>query len=232
MTVLSACQSAMLRLGGGKPSTVFSSQNQMEMEIADLATDVATDIMKSHDWRDLTVIETFTPDGVTATFPKPSDYDRMVLAEDIEDGSNWLWGYTPVDSLSDWIRITTSGFSAITPGWWIILGGQFQFSPAPSVGSPAVFPYISKNFGRTAAGGAISAFANDSDRFVLNERLLTLGIIWRYKAQKGLEYAEDMASFEKALSEEAARDKGSRVIRKGRPSAHLNTRAAWPWPLG
>lgn len=223
----------MVRLVGRKPQTVFSSTQQMEMEIADLATDVAVDIMKSHDWRDLTVVETFTPDGVTTAFPKPADFDRIVLAQDMEDGNNWLWGYTPAASLSDWIRITSSGFSAITPGWWIILGGQFQFSPAPASGSPAVFPYISNNIGRAAAGGTpIAAFTDDGDTFVLEDRLLTLGLIWRWKAQKGLEYAEDMANYEKAFSQNAARDKGSQAIRKGRPVRIPGTNPAWPWLLG
>lgn len=233
MTVLSACQSAMVRLVGRKPSTIFSSSQPMEMEIADLATDVAVDIMGSHDWRALTKFETLTGDGVQTAFDLPGDYDRIVLAQGVTDAGNWLWGYTPAESLEQWMVITSSGFTAITPGWWIILDGQMQFSPAPSSGSPAKFSYISRNIGRAANGATpISAFSNDGDAFVLDERLLTLGLIWRWKAQKGLEYAEDMATYEKAFSENAARDKGSQAIRKGRFFPYSGARVAWPWPLG
>lgn len=232
MTVLAAIQSAFVRLVGRKPTTIFSSTDQMEIEMGDLASEVAIDIMKSADWRALTKIHALAGDGTDTAFPLPSDYDRMVLGQDVEDGNNWLWGYTPVDDLSDWIRITSSGFTAITPGWWIILDGQMQFSPAPTSGEEAVFPYISNLIGRTAASTRIAAFTQDTDSFVLDERLLTLGLIWRWKAQKGLEYAEDMATYEAALSQAQARDKGSRVIRKGWGSRQLGTYPAWPWPLG
>jgi hypothetical protein len=217
---------------GRRPTTIFSSPDQMEIEIADLATEVAVDIMKTADWRALTKIHTLTGDGTETAFALPSDYDRMVQGQEVEDGNNWLWGYSSVTELSDWIRITSSGFSAITPGWWIILEGEMQFSPAPTSGADAKFPYISKNVGRTLSGDAIAAFTTDTDSFVLDERLLTLGLIWRWKAQKGLEYAEDMATYEKALSEAATRNKGSRVIRKGWPSRSPGTFPAWPWPLG
>lgn len=232
MTVLSAAQSAMVRLVGRKPTTIFGSQDQMEVEIADLVTDVAVDIMKAHDWRALTNLHTLTGDGSETEFDLPSDYDRIVLAQRVTDTSNWLWGYTAVESLDEWMTITNSGFAAITPGWWIILGGKMQFSPAPTSGAPARFAYISKNIGRSATDAAISAFTKDDDSFVLEDRLLTLGLIWRWKAQKGLEYAEDMATYETALSQNSARDKGSQAIRKGLPNHLLGTHVAWPWPLG
>lgn len=232
MSVLSAAQSAMIRLVGKKPTTLFSSTQTMEMEIADLATEVAVDIMGSHDWRALTKLHTLTGDGVETEFDLPSDYDRIVLAQGVTDTNNWLWGYTPAASLQDWMVITSSGFTAVTPGWWIILDGKMQFSPAPPSSSPAKFAYISKNIGHTASTAPIAAFTDDGDTFVLEERLLTLGLIWRWKAQKGLEYAEDLANYEKAFSEAAARDKGSQAIRKGSPTRRFGARLAWPWSLG
>lgn len=232
MTVLSAAQSAMVRMVGRKPTTIFGSQDQMEVEIADLATDVAVDIMKSHDWRALTKFETLVSDGVTAAFPLPTDFDRMVMAQNVHDGLNWMWGYTAVDDIDEWIRITTSGFIGLTPGWWIILDGQFQFSPAPTINGEAKFPYISNNIGRSATDVAISSFTKDDDSFVLEDRLLTLGLIWRWKAQKGLEYAEDMASYEEALSQNSARDKGARVLRENRRFGPFSASYAYPWPLG
>lgn len=202
------------------------------MEIADLATDVAVDIMKSHDWRALTKLYTLTGDGIETQFPIPSDFDRIALAQRVTDANNWLWGYTAVGTLDEWMVVTSSGFTAITPGWWIMLGGQMQFSPAPPADSPARFAYISKNIGTTAMSDPITAFSRDDDNFALEGRLLTLGLIWRWKAQKGMEYAEDMASYEKALSENASRDKGSQAIRKGSPYTMSGARPAWPWPLG
>lgn len=230
MTVLSACQSALLRLVGKKPATVFSSQDQTAIEIADLITEVGTDIMKGYDWQALTSVHTITADGVTTSFALPADYDRMVKASNIADPRNWAWGYSRILSVNDWITITSQGF-APTPGAWIILGGKFQFAPAPSTGQAAKFPYVSKNYARSGLGEPQSAFAADEDTFVLDERLLTLGLIWRWRAQKRLEYAEDMQTYEIALAQAQANDKGARVLRDG-PRTTGNVSIAYPWPLG
>lgn len=236
MTVLSALQPAMVRLVGRRPNTIFSTQNQTEMELADLATEVATDIMKSHDWRALTQIATLVGDGATTAFDKPADYDRMVQGQDMTDRASWFWNYTPASDLNEWLMLQDGGWAAITPGWWILLDEKFQFYPAPS--SDAQYPYISKNFARSAPAsgtGVITpkaAFSADDDTFKLDERLLTLGVIWRYREQKGMGYAEDMATYETALSQAQARDRGSRTIRRPERPAYPNAGWAWPWSLG
>lgn len=203
------------------------------MEIAELSNEAASDIASAHEWRALTKIYTLTGDGVASSFALPPGYDRMAVAQGIQDPNNIFWGYTAVQSLGEWITVTSNGYAAITPGWWVILDDQFQFQPKPNSGAQARFAYISANYAKTAAGVAASAFTQDSDNFVLEDRLLTLAIIWRWKAQKGMEYAEDMSNYELALSQVAARDTGSQAIRKGAPVRFSSgTRPAWPWPLG
>jgi len=236
MTILSALQSAMVRLVGRRPNTIFSTTNQTELELADLATEVATDIMKSHEWQALTKIETIVGDGVATAFDKPSDYDRMCQGQAMHDGNSWFWNYTPAADLNEWLYLQSGGWEALNPGWWILLENQFQFYPAPSGNAP--YPYISKNFARSApaSGTGIitpkAAFTADDDTFLLDDRLITLGVIWRYREQKGMGYAEDMATYEMALSQEQARDKGSRVIRRNSRNVPSGVSTGWPWPLG
>ena len=76
MTVLQAMQSASLRLIGRKPSTFFSSQDTFEMEIVDLANEVAKVIADQHDWQVLTKVHTLTGDGVTTSFSLPAGHSR------------------------------------------------------------------------------------------------------------------------------------------------------------
>lgn len=228
MTIQTAVNSASLRVVGTVPAAVFSSTDQVIIEMLDLARDVAEDIARAYDWRDLTKIAVFTGDGSTTSFPKPADYDRMVQGEDIVDPPSWFWGYQPVVSVSEWLK--RERYAWISPGGWILLGGAFQFYPAPT--GTAEFPYITKNWVLSANGTPKPAFTEDSDTFVLDESLLTLGLIWRYRAQKGLDYSEDMANYNSSLSQLMAKDKGSRVIRKHDRYTSFGGRLAWPWDLG
>lgn len=233
MTVLSACQSALVRLIGKRPSTVFSSQEQTVVEVADLVTEVATDIMKGHDWQALTKVYPITGDGFLTYFPLPQDYDRMVLAQGVSDANSWFWGYTQVPDLDTWLQIQNGFYlGVVAPGWWMLLENKFQFQPAPASGATASIPYIANTFARSSTGVPQSTFAADTDTFVLDERLLTLGLIWRWRAQKRLEYAEDLQTYEIALSQAQARDRGAVVIRSNGRRRVGNLGVAWPWTLG
>lgn len=210
--ILPAIKSAILRLTGVSVSEVFASTDQVAIEMADLVSEVATDIMKSHDWRSLTKIATVTGTGAEA-YPLPDDYDRMVIASDIDDQASWFWGYEPFSSVNDWMRYRSGAGGLVSPGGWIMVGGELQFYPAPI--GVAQYPYISNAYARDSLGAPKDAFTADTDSFLLDERLLTLGLIWRWNEQKGFEYAEAMQAYETALEQAQGRDKGARVLRVG-----------------
>jgi hypothetical protein len=210
--IFPAIRSAILRCTGVSVSQVFASTDQVAVEFADLANEVATDIMKSHDWRALTKVAQVVGDGSLA-YPLPADYDRMVLASSIENAQSWFWGYEPFYSVNDWLLYKSGLVGIQSPGGWIIIGGELQFYPAPN--GVAEYPYISNQYARDASGNPAGAFASDADSFVLDNRLLTLGLIWRWNEQKGQEYSEALATYEAALAQAQARDKGSRPIRSG-----------------
>jgi hypothetical protein len=192
---------------------VFSSQEQVMIEMRDLVQDVAVDIAKSAEWRKLTKIGTLTG---PAPFLLPADYDRMLVGQGMQDQTNWFWGYYPFATVSEYMLAINSQIALPRPGGWIILGGEFKFYPAPS--GVATYPYISKYI---VNNGTHETFNADTDTFVLSERLLTLGLIWRYRAQKGLDYTEDMATYGLALAQEQNNDKGGRVTRFGNPMAYF-----------
>jgi len=233
MSVLTAAQSAGMRLIGDKPTSLFSpvgSNTKFANELADLATDVAIDVAKQHDWRSLTKLATITGDGTSLSFDLPDDYDRMPIKAAVHSGSFAQWRFEPARDLDQWLDILTFAGSGL-PGWWIILGGQIQLTTGNSValgfGTVAKYYYISNQI----ASGK-SAFSADSDAFVLNERLLTLGLIWRWRQQKRQEYGEDMKNYELALEKEIARDKGAQLLTSGVGRLNADVRTAYPGALG
>jgi len=230
MAVLDAIRSAVLMTTGTRLTEVFSAGDQVGMEMADLANEVAADIAASHQWQGLQKIGTLVGDGIRTAFDKPADYDRMLILSGMQSQSSPFWDYEHVKSIDEWIARLNGGFTTGRNGW-IMFGDQFQFNPAPT--GTALYPYISSYWARSAAGEAKAGFAADDDEFVLPERLMKLGLIWRWREMKGLEYAEDMASYEAALSQHQTRDAGpAHIIRRSMIGRELNTSRAWPWVLG
>lgn len=222
MTVLSACQSAATKLNQPRPATVFGSTSPFAQELGDLANEAATAIAKAHDWRRLTTLATITGDGSDTSFALPSDYDRMPLDSNIY-GSLARLPFLKARDLDQWLEFDITPVVG-APGYWINLGGEVQIKPAMASTQTARYYYQSN----IIVSGSKTAFTVDTDTFLLPERLLTLGIVWRWKAQKGLEYAEHLKNYEIAFGEEAGRDKGSRVLHMGTPRIPDGASIAYP----
>lgn len=214
MTFLSAAQRASIRLIGRRPTTFFSSTKPFEMEITDLANEVATDIMMAHDWRLLTTLNIITGNGVDIGFPLPGDYDRLPIKASLFRPEWSTWRYTPADDLDQW-KDLLNGTAAIDPGFWIMLQGQIQFWPILPVGEIAQHYYISKNVVAEQNGTFKAQFTTDTDSLRIDEDLLTLGLIWRWREQKRLDFSGDKENFDLKLDEVTAREKGRRIFAVG-----------------
>lgn len=231
MTIASALQSAAVRLVGRKPSVFLTASTSLELELADLANEVARDLVSAHDWQALTHAFSIAGDGSTVAFDLPEDYDRLPKVASI-NSANWnTWRYTPARDLDQWFDLT-NGMGIASPGSWIILDGQFQIWPAPGVGDEANFYYISKNFARAASGALKSEFTADDDTFLLDERLITLGVIWRWRQQKQLAYGDDEKNYDIAEMQAIGKDKGPRLLTSGPARMPGDVRTAYPGSLG
>ncbi|QDP53769.1 MAG: hypothetical protein GOVbin7759_56 [Prokaryotic dsDNA virus sp.] len=231
MAILSAMQSAALRLVGKRPEVFFGASGQFEQEITDLANEVAQDVAQYRDWQALVKVATITGDGTTTEYNLPDDYGRMTQASTIQDLSSWFWGYEHVQDINSFLYLQETGFTA-TPGSWIIYGDRLRFAPAPDSAQNASYPYITKNYAVDFSTAPKSAFTQDNDTFLLPERLLTLGLVWRWRENKKLDATGDQEAFIKALDEYGSKDGGSSVLRWRSRRAFPGTRVAWPWTLG
>lgn len=233
MSILSAMQSAAIRLMGESPAVFFTSSEKFESEIVDLVNEVAADIVAYHDWQGLIKVNVMNGDGVTETFPLPIDYDRQLLYSVVQDINHWMWGYTHVSDINSFLaqRYMTFGTN---PGLWTIYDNSMHFLPAPSTGNNATYPYISLNYARGSDNNAKPAFTADMDEFIIRggERLLTLGLIWRWRQNKKLDYTGDEEEFVRVIEQLAARDKGSNVFRQYSASNFRSAPVAYPFPLG
>lgn len=231
MTVLAAMQSAAIRLIGRKPSTFFGGNQTFELEMCDLVNEVATDVAKYQDWQGITIVASFIGDGATTVFDLPADYDRMLQASRVQDTASWAHGYHAYDSIDAFTFDEARDFKGL-PGGWIIYGGQLHFSPAPNAGATIRFPYITKNIALAESTAPKDAFTADTDVFRLPERLLTLGLVWRWRENKKLDATGDQEALIKALDEYAAKDRGAVVVRRNSRRHIPGTHLAWPWALG
>ncbi len=89
-----------------------------------------------------------------------------------------------------------------------------RFIPTPTAGDTIAFEWISK-YWCTGAGGDAATWAADADTAYLDEEIMAQGVVWRWQAAKGLEYAESYNKYERLIADATARDAGKQALNMG-----------------
>jgi hypothetical protein len=230
MTILTVIADVAKVVGVTVPTQVFASTTREHVELAALANEMAVRIGKAHDWTLLRRLSTYTGDGLTTQFALPADYLRMLKKTN-------LWSsaiQTPLTHISDtdeWLEMQVRSYDYVV-GAWTMLGGNIEILPALASAVTAKWYYVSNLIVAPASGANKTAFTADDDSFRLSERVLKLGMIWQWKANKGQAYAEDMTNYENAIEQAIGEDKGQRTIRVGRPRMPRDVSIAYPQNVG
>jgi hypothetical protein len=144
------------------------------------------------------------------TYPMPADYDHMIPQTQWDRGFRWqLLG--PM-SPQEW-QVLKSGLSPTGPRRrYRLMGGNFVVDPVPYDTNTLVFEYYCNSWVQSAAGAAQHAWAADTDFFVLDDDALVLGLIWRFRRAKGLDYDEEKDAWEQRIELVKARQAGARTL--------------------
>lgn len=226
MTILSVFQAAAPFIGLDVPDAVVTSTTREHVELTAVAADMADKIAKAYPWQLFKRLASYTGDGSTEDFSLPTDFDWMPDGNDIFSSDNDR-PLAKVAFENDWLAQLEQDFSPV-PGNWIIYGGQLHIREALGSGITARHFYQSNLIIAPASGSNKTAFTADTDTFRLSERLLKLGIIYRWKQLKGLPYAEELTDFEDLKEKLAARDTGSKILALGTRRIPHGVKIAYP----
>jgi len=232
MTLLSVIKDVCATVGVTQPPSVFSNiaGNRTMQEMVSLANEMAQRIAyDTRDWQVLRTGATITGDGVAGGFPLPANFKRLMLTSNMWRGTSRTDPMQFILDHDQWVRQGRGDAwdSGIGGGSWTLFGGEVQVMPELAVDEVASYYYLDKNCVKLTSGGYGDRFVNDLDEFRLDERLLKLGMIWQWKAQKGSPYAEDMGTYGDALAVAMGHDQPAPII-IGRKPISGNTRVAIP----
>ncbi len=235
MSILSVCQDAAVKLNRTKPTTLFSATDPFAAELLLAAKEVAESLIKEEkDWQALTQMATLPGDGATIIFPLvvfAPGYLRLIKTGKLHSLRFKNATFRAAADLDEWLFFKDNLLVG-SPGNWVILNNAVQIFPAMPVNDTARFFYISNLYALSAAGTPQPSFQADSDTFALDETLLRLGVVWRWRSNKRLEYAEDLKNYEIAKQAIMGPDKGAQSITVGRQRVSYNNQVAYPVILG
>lgn len=223
-SALSIVQDAATKLGVAQPTVLFGSTDRSAIELREALIEAADKVLHAHDWQRLLTVQTNIGDGTTTDFSLPSDYLRMPKSVDMWS-SKWQRRLTHITP-EEWLQLDVRNYEVVS-GVWTIFGGDCVYKPALAADETVKFWYVSNRVVANDAEGTKDRFTADDDTFLLDDRVLELVLVWLFRTQKGLDYAEDMASAEIALARMIERDKGARVLTQASRRT-INASTAYP----
>lgn len=211
MTALTIVGQACARLGITAPTALFSSTDDQIIQLRNLMNQEGAELGKGgptdHAWGILTTEKTFTTTAAAIqTSAVPTDFGWFI--------NDTMWNRTarikmvgPVGA-DEWQNYQAISLIALPNAVFRFRGGNLIIYPTPVAGQTAAYEYVSKYW----ASGSQSAMTADSDTALLDETLITLGVIWRFLAAKGLDYAETFRTYQMEVTKAIGRDGGRRKL--------------------
>jgi hypothetical protein len=225
MSLLTIVQTACGRIGIAIPTAVATSTDTQVLQLMALANEEGEELSTgmsvgvSFDWQSLQREGSFSTvatedQGAIETIAPGFKY---ILDETIWDRTKRLPVYGSV-SAKTWQTFKSWGVASPYPKYRV-RGGRLLLMPVPAAGDSYYFEYQTKYWATSSDGATLkAAFTADADVSLLDEQLITAGLIWRWKAAKGFDYAEDMRKYQMRATNAMARDVERPMLSLGQKS--------------
>lgn len=210
MSYLTIVQRAAQLLSLPTPLTVVGSTDPNVIQLGALANEVGDELARDHDWQALThefLFQTVAAEAQPNAVP--DDWDRFL--------PDTFFNRTTIRQLQ---LITPQVWQAIkalpalgTPYiMWRERDGVFLTTPTPPADQTVAYEYVSENWAISPANIDEPFFSADASTTYLDERLIRLACVWRFKQTKGLDYGEDLKTYETERQKIQGKDGGSTAL--------------------
>lgn len=213
--MLSIVNDAAARLSLVQTPVVTTSQDRQITQLWYLLNEVGHAMAEHYPWQALVNEWLFsTVNSPTQTSALPVDFDRFINNTTFNRSTRR--GVLGPITARRWQAIQAQPVYSLIYLSFRIRTGDYIMTPTPPAGETIALEYVSTNWvigdPSQPDPGPKPKFDQDTDTTLLDEEVLTLGLVWRFLRAKGLDYAEEMKSYERALEIKCAQDGGATEI--------------------
>lgn len=214
MTLLTIVQDTALEVGVSPPAAVIGATDPQVRQLQRVAQKQATLLAKRTNWQSMVVpFEFVTVAGMVQPGALPAGYNRFSPGRVIW----WVDMFRPIMgplTPEEWAAAISRPVSPGLWGYWRMIDNDILIYPATEAGQTVRAECITREWCIHATSPVTygDRWTTDTDTARLDEELLTLGCVWLWKSMKGLDYAEDMATYEREVEQAAARDGGMKDV--------------------
>lgn len=198
MSLLTVCQALAKNVGLSVPDQIVGSSFREWQEALQYANEAGRELARRVDWGALAASTTLTGTGADVAHSLPSGFDRL------QRGVTVRYGTAVVRPLTrpEW---NTLVMAEGEPRYFLLEDDTIRLWPYLANADTATVNYQTANWVNSA-----EAYTADDQTADLDEHLLTMGLIVRWRRQKGMPFEDFEAEYEAALRDLAGFDNRAR----------------------
>jgi len=218
-------------IGLPRPSSYVGNSDDTARQLLALANEEGQELANRYRWQKLIKEASFTSTATTTqgTITTIATGYSYIVNDTIWNRDNFRPVYGSL-SPPRWQKLRASNVTGPYPEYRI-RDDYLLFIPSPGSGDDYFFEYVSKNWEVGASSTASDAWSNDSSTTVLDERLIELGIRWRFLRAKGMDYQEEYRVYQDRVADATTRDGGKTTLNLGRPEMRYPSYPEGSWNL-
>lgn len=230
-TVKDVMDEAARRCKVTAPTNWVSATTDTAMLFKDFLTETVEELLSRVDWPDPIAKDTTIVGSGVETYSLPTDFKRLTRSPmTVYETTTTRRAGIPISSNGDWTFLKTIG-SAGGDRYYRTAGDDdngytIDFYRFPSASQSIAVSYISKNWLTTGTDASI--WTNVAATLLLPPDLVRRGVIWRFRQDKGLPYADRMNEYEAILARKA---NDALNVRRIDMSGEMRSNAPWKIPV-
>ena len=219
-TTLEIIQDAINRLCVAKQPSYLDMTDDTQRQMLALLNETGQDLCLSFPWQALTIPVVAQAADDDSNMSDQGSIDDLCpgLSRFIDDCLYLNGRMMPlIGPMSAQNRtFMRAGGMALLYGFFLERGHLWITCPTTSE-QELRFAYISKNWAQDSEGNPIDRLNTDTDVPLLDSRLLTLGVVWRWLSRNGLPYQQEFLNYDNALRSLQAVDTPRGILNAGGP---------------
>ena len=207
MSLLSIAKNVSYDVGIDAPSTIINNDDDDARRLLRHISATGIMLMREHPWQALRREASFTTvaslnQGAISNLVTDNDVDR-IIPDTLYNRSTQREAYGQ-STASDYAFDRARQFQMIYDQFYI-QGGNLLLNPMPAAGNTFTFEYVSNGWIYSGSTRK-QAFTADADNVYLDEELLTMGAVARFKKSIGADWQADEVQFMRELAKRKAAD--------------------------
>jgi len=229
-TVKAVMDEAARRCKVTAPTNWITATTDTAMLFKDFLAETVEELLSRVDWPDPISLDTVITGTGVETYSLPSDFKRMTRDEmAVFETTRSQRPCTPVVNNGTWTSLQLNG-SAYGGRFYRTSGDddngyEISFFRDLETGASVTASYISNKW-QAVSGVGSATWTDVTATLLLPSQLVRRGLIWRFRQDKGLPYADRMNEYEANLARLANDAKGIKRIDMGG-----DNRLSGPWDI-